>query len=287
MVNIDKSQLNVKHRDTLPYGNNLLDFAYQVALAKPLCKLVVDETCLDNVWKDGKAESVIYRIKIYENGEELGFVSTGTRYLAGNKEEVYGVGSFRIRKERGGSATMTKDIKVALRTVKRMLVSRVDNELVDLIKNKVESNIRQIMYHTRNNLRWDIDSEEEVIFYAMQAYHAKKRGEDRVSLPSKLVSVKDEKIHQRKCEEFEASSSLELAHHAVTGYGVMLNADGGYVVYDYALGALEKYPSFYGLPIHLQEKLGIFKLLNVDEPVMKVGCKFDEGMFYIYPKTDV
>jgi len=287
MVNIDKSQLNVKHRDTLPYGNNLLDFAYQVALAKPLCKLVVDENCLDNVWKDGKAESVIYRIKIYENGEELGFISTGTRYLAGNKEEVYGVGSFRIRKERGGSATLTKDIKVALRTVKRMLVSRVDNELVDLIKNKVESNIRQIMYHTRNNLRWDIDSEEEVIFYAMQAYHAKKRGEDRVSLPSKLVSVKDEKIHQRKCEEFEASSSLELAHHAVTGYGVMLNADGGYVVYDYALGALEKYPSFYGLPIHLQEKLGIFKLLNVDEPVMKVGCKFDEGMFYIYPKTDV
>jgi len=287
MVNIDKSQLNVKHRDTLPYSNNLLDFAYQVALAKPLCKLVVDENCLDNVWKEGKAESVIYRIKIYENGEELGFISTGTRYLAGNKEEVYGVGSFRIRKERGGSATLTKDIKVALRTVKRMLVSRVDNELVDLIKNKVESNIRQIMYHTRNNLRWDIDSEEEVIFYAMQAYHAKKRGEDRVSLPSKLVSVKDEKIHQRKCEEFEASSSLELAHHAVTGYGVMLNADGGYVVYDYALGALEKYPSFYGLPIHLQEKLGIFKLLNVDEPVMKVGCKFDEGMFYIYPKTDV
>jgi hypothetical protein len=287
MVNIDKSQLNVKHRDTLPYGNNLLDFAYQVALAKPLCKLVVDENCLDNVWKDGKSEGVIYRIKIYENGEELGFISTGTRYLAGNKEEVYGVGSFRIRKERGGSATLTKDIKVALRTVKRMLVSRVDNELVDLIKNKVESNIRQIMYHTRNNLRWDIDSEEEVIFYAMQAYHAKKRGEDRVSLPSKLVSVKDDKAHQRKCEEFEASSSLELAHHAVTGYGVMLNADGGYVVYDYALGALEKYPSFYGLPIHLQEKLGIFKLLNVDEPVMKVGCKFDEGMFYIYPKTDV
>lgn len=287
MVNIDKSQLNVKHRDTLPYGSNLLDFAYQVALAKPLCKLVVDETCLDNVWKDGKAESVIYRIKIYENGEELGFVSTGTRYLAGNKEEVYGVGSFRIRKERGGSATLTKDIKVALRTVKRMLVSRVDNELVDLIKNKVESNIRQIMYHTRNNLRWDIDSEEEVIFYAMQAYHAKKRGEDRVSLPSKLVSVKDEKGYQRKCEEFEASSSLELAHHAKTGYGVMLNADGGYVVYDYALGALEKYPSFYGLPIYLQEKLGIFKLLNVDEPVMNVGCKFDEGMFYIYPKTAV
>jgi hypothetical protein len=287
MVNIDKSQLNVKHRDTLPYGNNLLDFAYQVALAKPLCKLVVDENCLDNVWKDGKAESVIYRIKIYENGEELGFISTGTRYLAGNKEEVYGVGSFRIRKERGGSATLTKDIKVALRTVKRMLVSRVDNELVDLIKNKVDNSMIHIMYHTKNNLRWDIDSEEEVIFYAMQAYHAKKRGEDKVSLPSKLVSVKDDKTHQRKCEEFEASSSLELAHHAKTGYGVMVNADGGYVVYDYALGALEKYPSFYGLPIYLQEKLGIFKLLNVDEPVMNVGCKFDEGMFYIYPKTAV
>jgi hypothetical protein len=287
MVNIDKSQLNVKHRDTLPYGNNLLDFAYQVALAKPLCKLVVDETCLDNVWKDGKAESVIYRIKIYENGEELGFISTGTRYLAGNKEEVYGVGSFRIRKERGGSATLTKDIKVALRTIKRMLTSRADNELVDLIKNKIDSNVRQIVYHSKTALKWEIDSEEEILFYAMQAYYAKKRGEDKVTLPAKLISVKDEKGHQRKCEEFEASSNLELAHHAVTGYGVMLNAEEGYVVYDYALGALEKYPSFYGLPIYLQEKLGIFKLLNVDEPVMKVGCKFDEGMFYIYPKTDV
>ena len=287
MVNIDKSQLNVKHRDTLPYGDNLLDFAYQVALAKPLCKLVVDETCVDNIWKAGEPNSMLYRIKIFENGEELGFISTGTRYLAGNKEEVYGVGSFRIRKERGGSATLTKDIKVALRTVKRMLTSRADNELADLIKTSVENSMRHIMYHTKNNLNWDIDPEEEILFYAMQAYHAKKRGEDKVTLPAKLVSVKDEKIHQRKCEEFEASSNLELAHHAKTGYGVMLNADGGYVVYDYALGALEKYPSFYGLPIYLQEKLGIFKLLNVDEPVMKVGCKFDGGMFYIYPKTDV
>ena len=288
MVNIDKSQLNVKHRDTLPYGNNLLDFAYQVALAKPLCKLVVDETCLDNVWKDGKAESVIYHIKIYENGEELGFISTGTRYLAGNKEEVYGVSSFRIRKERGGSATLTKDIKVALRTVKRMLVSRADDELVELIKNKVDSGVRQLVYHAKNSLRWELDAEEEVIFYAMQAYYAKKRGEDKVSLPSNLVSVKDEKGHQRKCEEFEASSSLELAYHAKTGYGVMVKADDGYVVYDYALGALEKYPSFYGLPIYLQQKLGVFKLLKDDEPVMNMGCKFEGGkIFYIYPKTDV
>ena len=75
MVNIDKSQLNVKHRDTLPYGDNLLDFAYQVALAKPLCKLVVDETCIDNIWKAGEATSMLYRIKIFENGEELGFIS--------------------------------------------------------------------------------------------------------------------------------------------------------------------------------------------------------------------
>jgi hypothetical protein len=287
MVNIDKSQLNVKHRDTLPYSNNLLDFAYQVALVKPLCKLVVDENCLDKIWNEGKSEGVIYRIKIYENGEELGFISTGTRYLAGNKEEVYGVGGFRIHKDRGGSATLTKDIKVALRTAKRMLTSRVDNELVDLIKNKVESSMKHIVYHTKNTLRWDIDNEEEIIFYAMQAYHAKKRGEDKVSLPSNLVSVKDEKDHHRKCEAFEASSNLELAHHAKTGYGVMVNADEGYAVYDYALGALEKYPSFYDLPIYIQEKLGIFKLLNVDEPVLKVGCKFDGGMFYIYPKTDV
>jgi hypothetical protein len=144
------------------------------------------------------------------------------------------------------------------------------------------------MYHTKNSLRWDTDSEEEVIFYAMQAYHAKKRGEDKVSLPSNLVSVKNEKEHQRKCEEFEAASNLELAHHANTGYGVMVKVDDGYVVFDYALGALEKYPSFYGLPIHLQQKLGVFKLLKDDEPVMNMGCKFAEGkIFYIYPKTDV
>lgn len=287
MVNIDKSQLNVNDRDSVPYSDNLLDFAYQVALAKPLCNLVVNESCIDTTWRAGEPSKVIHMIKVFQEGEELGYITTGIRYLAGNKEQIYGVGSFRIHKDRGGSTTTTKNIKVALRTIKRMFVSRADDELVDLIKNKVESNVRQIMYHTRNNLRWELDAEEEVIFYAMQAYYAKKRGEDRVSLPSKLVSVKDEKVHQRKCEEFEASSSLELAHHAKTGYGVMVNADGRYVVYDYALGALEKYPSFYGLPIYLQEKLGIFKLLNVDEPVIKVGCKFDEGMFYIYPKTDV
>lgn len=288
MVDIDKSQLNVNDRDTIPYSDNLLDFAYQVGLAKPLSKLVVDPSCIDTIWKNGESTKYIRNIKIFENGEELGFITTGTRHLAGNREQVYGVGSFRIIKERGGSATLTKDIKVALRTVKRMLISRADDELIELIKNKVEMNIRNIMYHSKNHIRWAVDIDEEIIFYVMQAYHARKRGADTVMLPSSIVSVKDTKEHEVACEIFEAISDLELAHNAKTGYGVMLKADGGYVVYDYALNALEKYPSFYGLPVHIQEKVGIFKLLKDDEPVLKMGCKFEqEKMFYIYPKTDV
>ena len=99
-------------------------------------------------------------------------------------------------------------------------------------------------------------------------------------LPSTIVSVKDAKEHGGACETFEAISGLELALNAKTGYGVMLKADGGYVVYDYALNALEKYSSFYGLPVHIQEKVGVFKLLKDDEPVLKMGCKFEEEKMF-------
>lgn len=295
MIEIDKSQLNVKDRESLTYTENLLDFANQVGLAKPLCKLVVDNECILSIWVNGEPTRYINQIKLFENGEQLGFITTGTRRLAGVKENVYGVGSFRIRKERGGQATQTKDMKVALRTVKRMLISRADDELTELIKDKVSGSISHLLYQAKNSVRWDVDNDEEIIFYIMQAYHGRKRGADTVSLPSKIVSVRDTKEHEQKCETFEAISDIELAHNAKTGYGVMLKADEGYIVYDYASNALEKYPSFYGLPVHLQEKVGIFKLLKDDEPVFKIGCKFNDGkIFYIYPnlnhiqpKTDV
>lgn len=244
MVNIDKSQLNVNDRESVPYSENLLDFAYQVVLAKPLCNLVIDNECLQTHWKSGEAAKIINTIKVFQEGEELGYITTGTRYLAGNKEQVYGVGSFRIRKERGGSATTTKDIKVALRTIKRNFVSRADDELIELIANKVHTHLSSIVHNSKSSLRWDVDPDEEILFYSMQAYHARKRGEDKITLPSRLISVKDEKKHELKCEYYEASSDLELAHHANTGYGVMVKADEGYVVYDYALGALKSIRRF-------------------------------------------
>jgi hypothetical protein len=64
----------------------------------------------------------MYRVKVYQDGEHLGALHSTTRYSrdVGN-EKVYGIESFRIRKERGNSddTAYSKDMKVALRTVKK------------------------------------------------------------------------------------------------------------------------------------------------------------------------
>ena len=294
MITIDRTAINVEKRES-PLWSGLEEFAQEVSMLKPLCNFKADDDCLKTEFKyidetdeHGNTRSKqtrtvhIYKIKVFQEGEELGAVSMAERYHQGNKEIVYGVHSFRINKERGDrEATLTKNLKVALRTIKKVLVSRADDELQRLLWDKVESHLNSLVNSSRSYVQYSTDPSNEVFNLAMLAYQARLKGEATITVPSVLKSVKDLKNHDKNCEHFTTSSFLHEQLKSNAGYAVKSYPNGGLVVLRLADRTIKKYASFDLLPDDIQNKLGMFKVISADEPYAHLGCRFDEDMYYI------
>lgn len=287
MVTVDKLGLSDNKRN-LPYRKGLEDFLERVALIKPLCTFAVDNECLRNEWVrhvDGNSEyeETINRIKVYEDGEAIGSISTETRYRGSvGREDVFGVESFRIHKERGNrNTTYAKDLKVALRNAKKTLIGRLDGEVVELIKNKLNHYMSSLMHTTMNEVTWTLDTRTVAFAYAMKAYEANKEGKTIVEMPVTIPTVaSNDKLFDR-CSAVEQTNILNDHYIGKNGYGVMVRHDGSIVVYSYASDKLSKYPGFSELPTNIQEKLAMFKVLDANEAYANFGVKFEDGFFYI------
>jgi len=287
MVAIDKSAVNLKHRD-VPFFEELEKFAHFVKLAKPLLDFKVDDECVNQIWyrtdeeRNTKPSHFIKRLKVYQDGEYLGNIMTDRRYHRGENELVYLVESFRIRKERGNSnGTWSKDIKVALRNAKKVFHSRAEDELKDLIGNQVRTYVRNSFSSAKSQVRWMCDQEDELVFYAMLGHDAHLRGEDTVKLPSIPQTTNDREKWLTHCELLKSAGALEMAHSAKKGYAIKTNDDNSLVCYDLEADAIVKYKSFDDLPESIATKFAMFKVLKYDEPIAQFGCKYVEGYYFI------
>jgi hypothetical protein len=177
--------------------------------------------------------------------------------------------------------TTTTDLKKAVSVVKKVFTPRVDNELTELIKGNVTNHVRQLHSSVTNILRWDFNIEGEMAFYAMQAYHARKHGEDKCYMPAKPISIKDLVAHDKKCDDFEHINELKNMIDAKLGYGVKANADNSLIVYSYATDTLQRYASFDDLPENIKEKYAVFKVLKQGEAISHIGCMFTEGFAFV------
>jgi hypothetical protein len=286
MVNVNKLELSDNKRH-LPYGNNLEEFLNLVALAKPLCTFAVDNECVRSEWvrnTDNGSEymEVLNTIKVYEDGEAIGSISVARRYRAGGKEDVYGVESFRIHKERGNrNTTYVKDIKVAMRNVKKFFTGRQDNEVKELITHNVKRGMEAVMHSAIQSINWSVDAREIAFDYIMRAYHERKQGNTTVAMPVKIPTVKDQETLFSKCDDVIQAKTLDDHYKGNNGYGVQMRIDNSIVTYSYASDKITKYRSFDDVPPNIQEKLAMFKVLEKDEPYADFGVKFADGFFYI------
>jgi hypothetical protein len=287
MLPIDKSAVNLKHRD-VPLFEELEKFAHFVKLAKPLLDFKADDDCVYQMWyrtdeeRNTKPTHFIKRLKVYQDGEYLGDIMTDRRHHRGDLELVYLVESFRIRKERGNSnGTFSKDIKVALRNAKKVFHSREDDELKDLIGNQVRTYVRNSFSTAKSQVRWMCDQEDELVFYAMLGHDAHLRGEDTVKLPSIPQTTNDKEKWLTHCELLKSAGALEMAHSAKKGYAIKTNDDNSLVCYDLEADAVVKYKSFDDLPESIATKFAMFKVLKNDEPIAQFGCKYKDGYFFI------
>jgi hypothetical protein len=288
MIVVDRSELKAEWRN-LGYAKNLEEFLEKVAMIKPLAKFSVSDKCVSteryNDREDNnaiKTRHFIGAIRVHENGERLGSIGITNRWRNGQSESAYGIESFRINKFKGNrNTTTTSDLKKAISVAKKVFTPRQDIELVDLIRNKVTGFIQGAHDMSANQLRWDFSVENEIAFYAMEAYKARRRGDTACSMPARPVSINSLTDHDKKCETYEVAKLFKDMVVAKRGYGVKQNTDKSLVVYSYATDTVQRYESFNELPENIQQKYAMFKVLAEGEAVATIGCHFSEGFAFV------
>lgn len=287
MLKINRDKLNADKRQT-PINSELEKFATQVSLAKPLCDFVAEKNSIKNVVIEGEAHEFIMRLYLYQNGDSVGEVFVDHQYKRGSNElePVYGVKSFRIEKSRGDrDSKRSKDIKVALRIAKKMLVARELEEMRSVIDEKISSQLQSLFRYKYNDLLREMDCNRELSMYAINAYQARKRGENTLTITATPVTIPPNKLdkHNKMCEEYMEVHALNEYYKTKQGYGVKVMADASIVVLSYADNTLCRFKSYDELPSKIAEKFAMFKVLQKDEPYVHLGCKFDSELLYISP----
>ena len=290
-VTVDKSALNVEQRG-YPYRPKLEELLEAVSNSNPLLNFVCDEHCLTRDWdkelvkengEKGGYTHYVYRVKVFQDGEELGSVRADTRYRRSiGVELVYGIESFRINKERGNSnTTFTKDLKVALRTAKKAFVARANEELYNHVFNNVKQGLITLFSNASNNVRWVLDTNDEAMTYAKAAYQAHKEGKTTVELPVKLKSVKDYDAYIGKCDTLEQVNTLFNALHSKQGYAIKVLEDGKLICLNLESDTVKKYETVEAMPTDVVSKFVMFKILAEHEAYAHLGVKLDNNFFYI------
>ena len=291
LVTIDKSELSSAQKE-LPIRALLAELVEAVGKANPLLNFACDKHCVTKEWNrelpnanggSGAYEERVYKIKVYQDGELIGALHSTTRYRSSvGAEEVYGIESFRIRKERGrNDTTYTKDLKVALRTAKKMLVGRANEELQAHIYNVVKQQLQNFENDMRNGVRYSIDLHSEAMVYAESAYQAYLDGKTTVELPVKLKSVSNYEEYLKRCAQHKVASFMNESFTNKTGYAVQVLDDHQIVVVNLAENKTTKYRDFESLPAEVSSKLAMFKVLDDRDPYEHIGVGLGDKFYYI------
>jgi hypothetical protein len=290
-VTVDKSALNHEQRG-YPYREKLEELLEAVSNSNPLLSFVCDDKCLTRDWdrelvkengEKGGYVNYVYRIKVFQDGEELGSVRSDTRYRRSiGSEVVYGIESFRINKERGSqNTTYTKDLKVALRTAKKSFVARANAELHAHIYSNVKQGLITLFSNASNAVRWSLDTNTEAMEYAKSAYNAHKEGKTTVEMPVKLKSVKDYDDYVQRCEKLEQANILFCGFHDKHGYAIKVMEDGKLICINLEADTVTKYEDVQAMPTEIANKFVMFKVLAPHEAYAHLGVKLDDQFFFI------
>jgi hypothetical protein len=286
MVNIDKSKVSQKKANAEMHPL-LPNFVAEVALVKPTCDFYIDDECINGKWRrkdDNTTEDFYqtYKVKVRQDGEEIGFLSIVGEYRNGAYVDVYGVGSFRVNKSRGHDETTTKDLKVALRNVKKLLVGRDYTEIATLIKETVTKNISSLVSNLESRVKWGVHTENLALAYSLLAYNARHDGVATIQLPADSKEFTRNKQEMDKyITEYIEADALQTMYKNKQGYGISLYSTGSCAVYDFATDSVRRYKSIDELPDAIQTRLAMFKVIGKNEAHSQFGCKFEQEMYYI------
>lgn len=288
ITQLDTKHLNAKHKK-LPFRGDLEQFVDDVALLKPKAKFAIDNDCVAQDYVVNPTTNqydrveTIYRVKVFEGGEQIGALMVYEEYRQGKKVPTYGVESFRIAKCRGRSDTTTSmHKKVAIRNAKKLIVARDNSELVAQITNMVKERVNQLEGGASNNVAWATNQSEVATAYAIAAYHARLSGSGQVILPANDANlIRNNKHADDNVAKYLEAKSLAESMRNKRGYAIQAYLDGSYAVVTLATQDVTKYAHFDDIPQDISEKLAMFKVIPQNDCYSHLGVKVLEHAFYI------
>jgi len=287
ITQLDMTNLDAKHKK-VGFRLDLDQFVDDVALIKPKARFVVDNDCVSTDYVLNEKQQYdhiqcIYRVKVYEGGEQIGSLQTYEEYRQGKKVPTYGVESFRIEKERGRNDTTTSmHKKVAIRNAKKFLVARAKDELAEQIGNMVKNRVMQLAGNYENSVVWSVNQSNIARDYALAAYQARLDGSGAVTLQANNTQYTTNiKLVDEAVSKYLEAKALKDMVDAKQGYGVQAYTDGSYAIVIFKTGEVTKYQHFEDIPPDISEKLGMFKVIAQNETYAHLGVKVLEHAFYI------
>lgn len=294
ITQLDTRNLDAKHKG-LPFRLDLEQFVDDVALLKPKAKFAIDNDCVSTDYVVNETTNqydrveCIYRVKVFEGGEQIGALMTHEEYRCGKKVPTYGVESFRIEKERGRSDTTTSmHKKVAIRNAKKFLVARNNDELAKQVGSLVKDRVRGQASSLGNSVVWATNQSNISLTYAVAAYQARLSGSGQVVLQANDATlIGNIKTADETVAQFLEAKALADAVDNKRGYAIQGYTDGSYAVVEYATGIVTKYQHFDDIPQDISEKLAMFKVIGALEPYSHLGMRMNgvEAFYIVDGKT--
>jgi hypothetical protein len=281
MVNLNKNNLAQKHKEAEMHPM-LSQFVVEVSLIKPLFEFHVNDDCVGNYYDNDELKTQINKVHVRQDGENLGYLSVSREYRNRESISVYGVGSFRINKSRGRhDETLTKDLKVALRNVKKLLIGRDYTEIANLIKSSVADEVQSLFNRKQHTIGYSINNGGLQTSFATLAYQAMLDGKDSITIPAINKFVKDSKEFRERVAEYLEVKALQEMIEDRRGYGVSVYSNGSCAVYDFSNAGVRRFKSMDDLPDDIKNRLPMFKMMDMHEANALFGIKLQGDMYYI------
>lgn len=216
------------------------------------------------------------RFKVYDLGEELGFVGRERHWSTGVESYEFNCPRLAKKRERGNT-TKTKDLKKALKLINEHMYALTLEERTLKVKDTTRSKLHSL--HSTHFYKYR--NERDVLADSLAAF-AFANWEQFMSTPAPggREGGARERILDAH-EAFKGASSVADAHTAQRGAAVFQRGETYYVSHDGA-ASFETIPyTLDALPEGIKSAVALLKLLDENQHVPDVGMRLDASAFYV------
>jgi hypothetical protein len=220
----------------------------------------------------------ITSVNVWQDGQHVGKIDSNFRRYSqakGANEVWFAVTSPNIKKERGANRNMkfAKDAKIAARIVietftKKSLAELGVSLIVD-VKSRVESLHQNVLYSFNNCVNI---SKPQLIRYFADLHSGKS-----ATPPQAILAQYDNPEVWRKIENMDIADNVLTHLKSNNGYAIRIMKDETIMFAPLSNhDATAKYASTYELPIEVQEKFTMLKLLDAGQFASDIGIKYEK-----------